>query len=112
MSKFGWSYPPGAANDPNAPWNQVDPPCDVCKRPADDCICDECPECGATGDPQCYMELSPHGAENHNMELRIAQHISRAEARIAELEQQLSDERLALSYFQDLDNRERNQGYE
>jgi hypothetical protein len=22
MSKFGWSYPPGAANDPNAPWNQ------------------------------------------------------------------------------------------
>jgi hypothetical protein len=24
MSKFGWSYPPGAANDPNAPYNQVD----------------------------------------------------------------------------------------
>lgn len=22
MGKFGWSYPPGAANDPNAPWNQ------------------------------------------------------------------------------------------
>ncbi len=22
MSKFGWSYPPGAAGDPNAPWNQ------------------------------------------------------------------------------------------
>jgi hypothetical protein len=21
---FGWSYPPGAANDPNAPWNQDD----------------------------------------------------------------------------------------
>lgn len=21
-SKFGWSYPPGAANDPNAPYNQ------------------------------------------------------------------------------------------
>ena len=24
MSKFGWSYPPGAANDPNAPYNQTD----------------------------------------------------------------------------------------
>jgi hypothetical protein len=22
MNKFGWSYPPGAANDPNAPYNQ------------------------------------------------------------------------------------------
>lgn len=22
MSKFGWDYPPGAANDPNAPYNQ------------------------------------------------------------------------------------------
>lgn len=30
--KFGWRYPPGAANDPNAPYNQPDPP--------------ECPECG------------------------------------------------------------------
>lgn len=24
MSKFGWNYPPGAANDPRAPWNEVD----------------------------------------------------------------------------------------
>lgn len=23
---FGWSYPPGAENDPNAPYNQVDDP--------------------------------------------------------------------------------------
>lgn len=23
---FGWSYPPGAANDPSAPYNQDDPP--------------------------------------------------------------------------------------
>ena len=21
---FGWNYPPGAENDPNAPWNQTD----------------------------------------------------------------------------------------
>lgn len=23
MGKFGWSYPPGAATDPNAPYNQT-----------------------------------------------------------------------------------------
>ena len=23
-SMFGWSYPPGAANDPYAPWNQTE----------------------------------------------------------------------------------------
>lgn len=31
MSKFGWSYPAGAANDPNAPYNQEAQPCnDAC----------------------------------------------------------------------------------
>jgi hypothetical protein len=31
-SIFGWSYPPGAENDPNAPYNQPDPvPCKRCK---------------------------------------------------------------------------------
>jgi hypothetical protein len=56
MSIFGWSYPPGAANDPNAPWNQGDGPCDVCGEPVDACICPECPVCGAQGDPACYVE--------------------------------------------------------
>jgi hypothetical protein len=23
---FGWHYPPGAENDPNAPWNQPEGP--------------------------------------------------------------------------------------
>jgi hypothetical protein len=26
MGKFGWSYPPGAANDPHAPYNQSEDP--------------------------------------------------------------------------------------
>lgn len=30
MSKFGWHYPPGAANDPMAPYNQPDPECPDC----------------------------------------------------------------------------------
>jgi hypothetical protein len=56
-SVFGWSYPPGAANDPNAPWNQQAGPCEVCGLEVeDDCICQECPVCGAHGDPKCYRE--------------------------------------------------------
>ena len=56
LSKFGWSYPPGAANDPNAPYNQTDEiGCAVCGGGiADDCICPKCPVCGALGDPICY----------------------------------------------------------
>jgi hypothetical protein len=53
---FGWSYPPGAENDPNAPWNQVDDYCEVCEKPVDRCRCPECPVCGVCGDPRCYQE--------------------------------------------------------
>lgn len=76
---FGWSYPPGAANDPNAPYNQDDDgPCAVCCNDVTDCVCPECPVCGSMGDPKCYSE--PHG-----LKLIREQAISRAEcsARIA-----------------------------
>ena len=53
MGKFGWSYPPGAANDPNAPWNQEEGPCEVCSKPVDCCECAECPTCGEIGNPDC-----------------------------------------------------------
>ena len=56
MGIFGWSYPPGAANDPYAPWNQVDGPCDICGQLEDYCICPECPVCSSIGDPICYEQ--------------------------------------------------------
>lgn len=48
---FGWSYPAGAENDPNAPYNQVDLP-------------DTCPWCGGDNskpepgadEPFCSLE--------------------------------------------------------
>jgi hypothetical protein len=55
MGIFGWSYPPGAAGDPNAPYNQTDEPCAMCGKWSDDCICPECPECGEHGNPKCYV---------------------------------------------------------
>ena len=58
---FGWSYPAGAADDANAPYNQDDPPCEVCGKWLDDpaihegcCDCPECPKCGEVGNPECY----------------------------------------------------------
>ena len=50
---FGWDYPPGAALDPNAPYNQVDLPCDICALLPTDCQCPECPECGEIGRAEC-----------------------------------------------------------
>ena len=60
MANFGWWYPAGAANDPNAPWNQQEPPCAVCGQYEDDCICPECPACGSVGDPNCYVDAQEH----------------------------------------------------
>lgn len=53
---FGWDYPPGAGNDPMAPWNQEDPPCEVCEQDVDSCTCPECPVCQTVGDPICYQQ--------------------------------------------------------
>lgn len=53
MADFGWSYPPGCSGTPF----DGDFPCEICGGwPDKDCICPECPECGAIGDPYCYQE--------------------------------------------------------
>lgn len=44
---FGWDYPAGAANDPNAPYNQDVERCLKCEEEAscnDDGLCEECAE--------------------------------------------------------------------
>jgi hypothetical protein len=53
---FGWSYPPGAANDPYAPYNEVEGPCQCCGKAVNDCICPECSTCGEVGNPECYAK--------------------------------------------------------
>lgn len=65
---FGWSYPPGAAGDPNAPWNQDDGYCEICYRNVHECLCPECPVCGTCGDLRCYGPASSgaHGMEESN----------------------------------------------
>ena len=54
-SVYGWHYPPGAEHDPNAPWNQKENVCEVCKNYSESCDCPECPNCGEVGDPACEI---------------------------------------------------------
>mgnify|MGYP003136132175 CR=1 FL=1 len=55
MGIFGWSYPAGAENDPNAPYNQVDYECSYCGLDTDECTCEFCRHCGNLED-SCSCE--------------------------------------------------------
>ena len=53
---FGWDYPPGAASDPRAPYNQKDGP--ECVSCGDEATTEGCekhagPTCGACVCPEC-----------------------------------------------------------
>jgi hypothetical protein len=104
-SIFGWSYPPGAANDPNAPWNQEPGPCAVCAKDEDNCVCPECPVCGMQGDPACYYDSRetkrPTGVNGHGLKLTRAQLIGRAEAETERRHQEAVDAGRYLCHLQD-----------
>ena len=102
---FGWSYPPGAENDPNAPWNQDEGPCAVCAKGVEDCICPECSICGGQGDPNCYEPKGEHweGKQGHGLRLNKEQAISRQEAYIRQLENRLDEERMVVDMYKDGD---------
>jgi hypothetical protein len=110
MSIFGWSYPPGAENDPNAPYNQTDDgPCDVCGQSLDTCICPECPICQSVGDVRCYddtedrvffdgkwevveKDYTPHGLIRSFAQVALRLEAERLEAEQAEADNLLWDE--------------------
>lgn len=56
MSWEAWGDPPEAA-------------CEVCGEYAHNCICPECPACGAAGDPACYPA---HGLERTEEQIQSA----------------------------------------
>ena len=101
-SPFGWSYPPGAAGDPNAPYNQSDSPCDVCHLAADDCICPECKVCHEIGRKECYDDFVGR-IRSHGLCLSHAQEISRAEFDVAEARQNLQDAEMVLHQLKEYD---------
>jgi hypothetical protein len=57
---FGWSYPPGCSG---TPWDDPDPPCEVCGEDPYYCICPECPVCNDVGNRLCYINHGLHRSE-------------------------------------------------
>lgn len=87
MGVFGGSYPPGCSGPPEADFT-----CGVCGRDQElgQCICPECPECGAQGDPECY---EVHGLIRTQEQIKSRAQVeaqwradAEAEARAAEIE--------------------------
>lgn len=71
MSKFGWSYPPGAANDPNAPYNQPDYNVDMLKDKSvvarKDHKCEFCGQPIKKGDRYRYMVFVDNETEKSRL---------------------------------------------
>jgi len=59
MANFGWSLPPGAANDPAAPYNQDHPPLPMW-----------CHECGFKAESIEAVEAHKHGKTDFATEPR------------------------------------------
>ena len=49
----------------------LDAPCTVCGAAPEDCVCPECPKCGAAGDPACYA-AGGHGLERTEEQIASA----------------------------------------
>ena len=99
----GWNLPPGCTDRMIDEALGVDEPCDCCGHHVDECVCPECPYCGATGDPKCYDE--GHHSDDvrlgDKMEYTLEQRIGQQKMRIAELETRLNDERYALQLLEE-----------
>ena len=54
MGIFGWSLPPGCTHRMIDEAYGQEGPCECCGKMVDDCICEECLQCGEYGDPKCY----------------------------------------------------------
>ena len=70
------------------------PPCKVCFQSLSSCICPECPQCGETGNPNCY--------KNHVLKINCHQAVLRTEIRIAKMEADIDLER---NFLQDLNEK-------
>lgn len=99
MSIFGSSLPPGCHRLPD---EEPDPPCDVCGKDIDWCVCPECPICGETGNIKCYQITGAwEGLEDHNLQLSKEQLQYRIEVKQAILAQREQDNLYAEQYLAD-----------
>jgi hypothetical protein len=102
-SPFGWSLPPGVTNRMIEDQVGDEGPCECCGHDSADCICPECPICGAMGNPKCYsspyMMVIQHENSDHGLKFNREQLIGQAEMRIANLRVQIVDEEAIIEYL-------------
>lgn len=92
MGIFGWDLPPGCSIRDLPGYD--DPPCAVCGKDVDACVCAECPKCGEFGDPKCYAAHKDHNG--HGMKLTKEQHIAIQEGVVRQVEDDLQAEKVIL----------------
>lgn len=108
----GWNLPPGCTVADIDRQAGVGATCDVCRKPAEWCICPECIVCEENGNARCYRDLKIigegadcrlDGDSGHGMRLNKAQLISIADAEIADAKERLTE---AQMYRESLNNLE------
>jgi hypothetical protein len=65
------------------PEQDVEYGCEICLKEEEECVCLECPECGAIGDPKCYGD----NEGEHGMETTLEQQIAVQEYEIEKAKQ-------------------------
>lgn len=119
-SKLGWSLPPGVTNRMIEEAAGADTPCECCGLDVADCICEECPRCHESGNPDCYegtctvYEPCPKCFEGvctnasgmscppPKLRYTKAQRIGQTKMRVEGLERQIADEDLYLAHLEGL----------
>lgn len=48
----------------------MDPPCEVCGKPVDECQCEPCPQCGALGCPLHGVKITPYRKKKRKHKMR------------------------------------------
>jgi hypothetical protein len=99
----GFNLPPGVTSRMIDEAYGIDQPCAVCCKDPADCICPECPQCGTTGDPNCYCDSSREEGQRtgHGLRLSKEQLISRQETRVHMARQHLANAEMVLGLLQE-----------
>jgi hypothetical protein len=81
----------------------MEEPCPSCGMDPADCICPECPVCGAQGDPVCYNQ-DVNNNRNHSINYLFynkAQRMGQSRLKIAQLKEQIADEEQYMAWLED-----------
>jgi hypothetical protein len=89
---FGWDLPPGVTSRMIDEAYGEEQPCQCCGSDPADCICPECPVCGAQGNSLCYTE--------HGQIFNKVQRMGQSRMNIGQLKARIIDEEMYLAWLE------------